>query len=579
MNYPPALFAYAVTPAVAPYATAGAGTPVTFMVTVNNPIGTHVECSELVFTIPIGRGAGDLTTDPSGLAPAPALGVPWSITSDDAGNLTALPNAGTTGLGAGDSIAFLISNVHVNDLPGLALVGVWEQTDDLRYDYLRVTKVAPGLAITSFTANPVQVSTGSPTTLSWTTTGAQTCTLSWQGNTRAGLDPDDTLQISPTETTTYTLTASSTPQGQEQEASTGESSTVSEQVSVYVPQVAILSFGASPLQVPQDGPTTLSWLVQNATQCTITPGGTSVDPIQGEQVVHPHDTGPYSLTAQGFGRSVSMPAPVSVMPATAGPFTATPSQLPPSTTQSTTLRWSTQWATSCSIDGIGEVPCTGSCQVRPAATTTYQLHPVGLDAPTPTVQVTVCPAITSLRIHPLSTQGVTVSYETVGGNVTGTLNGQPIPNLTGSNSIAVGIPVALTLTVTGLGMASTVTIDAPAQLDGTQVDDLHLTCGYSLNAPGAPATLTWNVQGGQPSGVISALETKTVSGATGTTTFDIGPGPDSDDHTWALTLHLTSDTSPTGPKVLMSGVLPSPVSSPSEQEPPAHPPNREGEPS
>jgi hypothetical protein len=572
MDYPPALFDYAVTPNVVPYTTDSDHiTPVTLMITVNNPTPKFVNCNQLTFSIPVGNGAGDLTNNPTAINPYPGLGVRWSITSDDAGNLTAVPSAGTSGIGVGDSIAFLISDIEVNEVPGLVLVNIWEDTDQLRYTNRDVSKAPPGLAITSFTANPVQISAGDRTTLSWTTTGALSCTLSWQGNTKRDLDVDGTHPVYPEITTTYTLTATSTP---DTDPSPGDDadggSSVSQQVTVYVPQVSILSFGASPAEVAQDAPTHLSWLVNNATKCRITPGGKNVDPISGTIRVFPHLSGSYDLSASGFGRTVSMPAPVTVMPVIIGRFTATPSQLPPGGTLSSTLQWRTEWATACSIDGVGKVHRNGTHPVTPSSTTTYALHPVGLNPPASEVTVTVCPAITSVQIftYPNSSQ-LTVFYWTVGGMVTVSVGGGPPVQYQGpSGGIYTSGPVSLCLAVSGLGLSSSLSIQAPGAVTGVSITNLTLSCGYGVNAPGAPASLSWNVQGGQPTGTVAAKTVTQFGGATGSIVFDVGPGANSGGDPWQLTLHLTDDTSPSGPSISMSGALPTSVTSETDARPP-----------
>lgn len=75
-------------------------------------------------------------------------------------------------------------------------------------------------------------------------------------------------------------------------------------------------------------------------------------------------------------------------------FTAEPSSIEAG--QSATLRWSTQNATSASIDkGVGTVPVNGSRQVFPTQTTTYELTasgPGGSDTRTATVTVVAKPA-------------------------------------------------------------------------------------------------------------------------------------------------------------------------------------------
>ena len=220
-NYSPTLLSYSVTPDAVSYTEdPSAPSTVELMIAVNNSTGQNVDCSRLVFTLPVGTGAGDLTADPSAINAVPALGTSWSIQSDGTGNFIALPQAPVTGLNAGDSIAFSLSGIQVNDWAGLVEITIREETNAPRQTQLGVSKVPPGLAITSFNANPIQVAPGQPSTLAWTTTGAQSVTLFWP-NQSIPVPPDGQEVVTPQQTTTYTLVA------------TGDSS-VSQQITVTV---------------------------------------------------------------------------------------------------------------------------------------------------------------------------------------------------------------------------------------------------------------------------------------------------------------------------------------------------------
>lgn len=552
MTYPPALFAYDATPANVPYTSDSHDVQqVTLMITVNNPTAAHVDCSQLVFSLPVGSGNGDLTTNPSAIACSPCLGVPWTISSDDEGSFTAMPQPPATGLDVGDSIAFLLSGVQVNELPGLTMVTVYEATDTVRSALVPVAKVPPGLAITSFTAAPVQVRAGDVSTLSWTTTGASSCTLSWSGQT-VPVELDGEHPVRPQSTTTYTLTA------------VGDSSPITEQITVYVPQVTILSFGAVPSQVAQDGPSTLSWLVNNADTCQLNPGSFSVDPNSGSQVVNPHLSGSYTLTANGFGRTVSMPAPIEVMKVQVPMFTATPSQVPPGAILAATLGWTTSWATACSISpDVGSVPLSGIQSVTPGQTTTYSLAAVGLDPPDARVTVTVCPAVALIELRAAPTTGqLTLLWQVIGGAVTIAMGSSPAQSYpsSGATFLSRPWPSTATITVTGAGMTSTIVLALPGQLGQVTVSSLRCTCGYGINAPGATASLAWDTDGGTVGGSVVAATTQGISGSTGALTVPLGAGQSG--RLWSLDFGFGTEP---GQRVGMAVLVPG-----SQQQPQQH---------
>ena len=68
-------------------------------------------------------------------------------------------------------------------------------------------------------------------------------------------------------------------------------------------------------------------------------------------------------------------APAATAPAPTANITATPDTISPG--QSSTLNWTTTDATTVSIDGIGQVPSSGTKAITPSATTTYHLTASG----------------------------------------------------------------------------------------------------------------------------------------------------------------------------------------------------------
>lgn len=153
---------------------------------------------------------------------------------------------------------------------------------------------------------------------------------------------------------------------------------------------AIQSFTANPTQVALGGNTTLAWQVANAQSGILEPGGTPLpNPSSGSVILPISQTTIFTLEAFGPGGSDQAPATVTVMPVVIQSFTANPST-PVSAGTQVTLEWSTQFASSCSIDqGIGPVPGSGHVVVTPQQTTIYTLTAQGLSPQNSDVTVTV----------------------------------------------------------------------------------------------------------------------------------------------------------------------------------------------
>jgi hypothetical protein len=118
-------------------------------------------------------------------------------------------------------------------------------------------QVAP--TISQFAVNPSSISPGASASLIWATQGATSISISpGIGKVSAS----GSINVSPANTTTYTITA------QNQSASV----TATAQLTVDARLPRILRFTVTPPNIPPGGSATLTWVTQNATSVSISPG-------------------------------------------------------------------------------------------------------------------------------------------------------------------------------------------------------------------------------------------------------------------------------------------------------------------
>jgi len=443
-----------------------------------------------------------------------------------------MPQPPVTGLAPGDSIAFLISGIDVNELPGLAMITVYERTDVPRQALLSVSKMPPGLAITRFTASPVQVAPNQQSTLAWQTTGADSVTLSCQGESKI-YPAIGQCDIRPERTTLYTLTA------------TGSGTYTYQQLTVYVPEVRIVSFGATPARVPQGGAAILQWRIINASHAYIEPGYQEVNPQRGQQLVMPSVPTGYSLVATDKGDdTVSMPAFVNVMDVVVDGFTVTPTQIPPDAVLPARLAWSSQWATSCAISpGIDkEIPASGQANVTPVKTTTYTLTAQGYHPVTRHATVTVAPAIELFQIQWPAAGLPMLSWNVVGGDVTLSSNGctTPVP-ASGINyyfpPAKPGSSALAWMTVTGCGLSTVIRVLLPVPpYSKFGLNCLTAQCDYGINATSATGKLSWRTSAPQVSGKVTAATVIPLTGSDGDLDVQYPASRSSEGLLWSMDL-------------------------------------------
>ena len=283
----------------------------------------------------------------------------------------------------------------------------------------------------------------------------------------------------------------------------GQASTLVQTAAAAQPQ--IVQFTAQPAALTSGQTTTLSWVIQNATSATITPGVGSVSATTGSVAVSPTATTTYTLTATGANGTTTtqtLQITVGVTSAQILRFSAGPSSIPVG--GSSTLSWATSGATSVSIaPGIGTVTANGSTTVSPTSTTTYTLSATGTDGKTVTaaVQVTVG-AVTAQIVRfaaSPSTIGLgastTLSWST--NNATSVSISPTVGTVTanGSTTVSPATTTSYTLSATGAD-GKTVTAVATVTVSGSAIPQVvtFVATPQSI-APGGSTQICWQVTG------------------------------------------------------------------------------------
>ena len=243
------------------------------------------------------------------------------------------------------------------------------------------TVAAGNPQIVRFEANPVTIAPGQQSTLSWSTTGAATVTISGLSGNQA---LNGSATVTPAQTTTYTLTATS---------SDGHAVTAPVTVTVApgtIPQIVV--FVANPQTISTGQSTRLCWQVIGATSIAIAPGVGSNLNANDCATVSPQQTTTYTLTASNATGQIQANTTVNVGQVQILSFTATPS-FSPVQGAPVVLAWQTLNATSVIIIGPDLVtqglPVNGSITINPMQNNTYTLTAYGPGGQTTSVVISV----------------------------------------------------------------------------------------------------------------------------------------------------------------------------------------------
>jgi hypothetical protein len=142
----------------------------------------------------------------------------------------------------------------------------------------------------NFTASPSAVIEGTPSTLSWSCSNANSCSID---SGVGSVNPNGSVSVTPGRTTTYNL------------ACIGEGGTVtspSPVTTLTVYELPVCVFSGSPSTIVPPQSTTLSWNCSKVNSCSIDNGVGSVS-SNGSTSVSPSQTTTYTLTCTGAGNN------------------------------------------------------------------------------------------------------------------------------------------------------------------------------------------------------------------------------------------------------------------------------------
>lgn len=203
---------------------------------------------------------------------------------------------------------------------------------------------------------------GESTTLSWSSTGADSCDIEPRVGSVAA---DGSIALSPTQTTTYTITA------------TGPGGTATASITVTVIHPApSASISADQTSIMTGETALLSWSSAHADSAVIDNGIGAVS-VNGSTTVSPAATTSYTIRVAGPGGTATGSVTVNVNNSSPVIISAAPITIEQG--GSSTLSWTSANAWSAHIDnGIGVVPVNGSITVYPDHTTTYTISVIGV---------------------------------------------------------------------------------------------------------------------------------------------------------------------------------------------------------
>jgi hypothetical protein len=237
----------------------------------------------------------------------------------------------------------------------------------------------------SCSVSPTNITAGESATINWATLNADSVSISGGIGT---VPANGQRVVTPTATTTYTLTATN-PRGP-----------VTCDVTVTVSQGTvprIVSFTANPMSIQSGQASTLAWSVENATSVSISNLGSVQN--SGSQDVKPTQTTTYVLTAANKNGQTTASTTVTVTAAPpVNPVTLSACMASPATSAKpgdpVVLSYSATNATAVSITGVTGVTIAGPVTVNPTASTTYTVTATGANntQATCTIAVTVTPA-------------------------------------------------------------------------------------------------------------------------------------------------------------------------------------------
>ena len=215
----------------------------------------------------------------------------WTWLSPNVGaSSLRLGGFGTTAINSTGTIAKLTFQIKATAPYGTTSIYPSGATDGLSNGSGGTVTIQESVNITSFTANPTTISQGAKSTLSWSLSNATSASISDVG---AVSKTGGSVEVSPTVTTTYTLTA----QGPNGPKTATAKVTVSK-----VPLPEIKSFTVNKNTVVKGDKVTFTFSISGATSAKIDPGVGNVNKNGGTAAVKVTKDTTYVLTAKNARR-------------------------------------------------------------------------------------------------------------------------------------------------------------------------------------------------------------------------------------------------------------------------------------
>ena len=357
--------------------------------------------------------------------------------------------------------------------------------------------------VNSFGANYTNITPGQPSTLSWET---DNCTSASISPSVGNVNVNGTHVVHPTQTTTYTLTATGS-------NGVSDTSTVRINVTAVNNTCVINNFIATPSAINQGDSSNLAWYTSDCANVKLYNGNNLIGTyygMSGNQSVFPTQTTTYTLkgySSNGANTSTkTATVTVNQIPqnCTINSFTANPTSI--TVGQSSTLAWNTSNCNYVTISNLNyNVPLSGQQDVWPTSTTTYVLTAYSSNGQTQTrtATVTVNQIIQNCTINSFTASPTTINNggsSTLSWNTTGctsatisdSLRSHNV-SLSGSESVHPTVTTTYKLTARGSnGVIKTKSVTVTVnQITQTCTINNFTANPTSIN-PGESSTLVWN---------------------------------------------------------------------------------------
>lgn len=264
-------------------------TTTTYTLTAANASGTVTQTATVTVNTSTGPSIDTFTASSTNVNAGDAVTLTWTTTKMGGLWMSADAGGDPGSVPANGSLV-----VHPQTTTRYTVSGWNGDTNSTIFKSLTVNVGPPPTpTINSFSASPETIAIGASTTLNWSVANADTVSIAADVGASPGTVTGSSVTVSPTATTTYTLTASLG----------GVSATRTATVTVTGPTAPnIASFYAQPAFIQSGASTTLTWSVSGADTVSISPG---IGEVTGNSVtITPIQTTTYTLSAtNGIGTS------------------------------------------------------------------------------------------------------------------------------------------------------------------------------------------------------------------------------------------------------------------------------------